>query len=386
MASLTKLSANSRPRRVPPFIFAVLTVLLAWGSDALGGQGHRNGFIPHAEAHVKDPETYKYLPGTKQPLLRHYTGIDGLDEWLVVLNVSFANITDGSVPAAALYAFQFGGQIVPILAFLILEWSRHGYGGVGRLLRNMVFWFMVMQALGFGAVIHAYCMLSLALPRPAKLIDAVSLSDPAFVSGFLPAVLLGYISLCIGLAYPFEDGHYRQWSNAHWQFFPVHVAAWLYALSFLKKRTSVGVDMGKSKKQTDRETLEYIYSSAMNLATVVQWTTYLVILVAYVAPDIFPDGLAEHFTLAKVFVPGPAHTYEPMTSLGDALLLFLHYDQYIGCITLILFSLTLSYQAGLPVLQPAKLGGVGRDILVHGPAAAALKILWERDDYVLSLA
>lgn len=136
MASLTKLSANSRPRRVPPFIFAVLTVLLAWGSDALGGQGHRNGFIPHAEAHVKDPETYKYLPGTKQPLLRHYTGIDGLDEWLVVLNVSFANITDGSVPAAALYAFQFGGQIVPILAFLILEWSRHGYGGVGRLLRK----------------------------------------------------------------------------------------------------------------------------------------------------------------------------------------------------------------------------------------------------------
>jgi hypothetical protein len=53
---------------------------------------------------------------------------------------------------------------------------------------------------------------------------------------------------------------------------------------------------------------------------------------------------------------------------------------------LILFNLTLSYQAGLPVLQPAKLGGIGRDILVHGPAAAALKVLWERDEYVLSLA
>jgi hypothetical protein len=136
MAPPTKLSANSRPRRAPPIIFAVLAVLLAWGSDALGGQGHRNGFIPHAEAHVKEPEIYKYLPGSRQPLLRYYTGIGGLDDWLVVLNVSFANITDGSVPAAALYAFQFGGQIVPILAFLILEWSRHGYGSVGRFLRK----------------------------------------------------------------------------------------------------------------------------------------------------------------------------------------------------------------------------------------------------------
>ena len=66
------------------------------------------------------------LPGTRDPLLRHYTGIQGLDTHLAALVTFFAPIVDGSHSNLALSGGFCLGQFGAAWALLTLESLRAG--------------------------------------------------------------------------------------------------------------------------------------------------------------------------------------------------------------------------------------------------------------------
>ena len=82
-----------------------------------------NGTIDHMKA-VRDGSNI--LPGTKEPVLTHYTGIERIDYQLAVLDVFFWELVDGSRPDASLFCYQFAGQIFSGWSLLMIESLRKG--------------------------------------------------------------------------------------------------------------------------------------------------------------------------------------------------------------------------------------------------------------------
>ncbi|KAH8199181.1 hypothetical protein TruAng_006650 [Truncatella angustata] len=66
------------------------------------------------------------LPGSEAPLLICFLGLPYADDRFKLATVLWANITDGSYPALSLYAFQFGGQLVPIFMIMMIEGFKSG--------------------------------------------------------------------------------------------------------------------------------------------------------------------------------------------------------------------------------------------------------------------
>ena len=64
------------------------------------------------------------LPGTKEPLRTHYTGVANIDHQLTVLALVFWELVDGSRPNAQLLCLHFAGQIGAAYALLLMESSR----------------------------------------------------------------------------------------------------------------------------------------------------------------------------------------------------------------------------------------------------------------------
>ncbi|KAH7305916.1 hypothetical protein B0I35DRAFT_483667 [Stachybotrys elegans] len=376
--------APTSVKRPHPFAFAALTAILALAYDSMFVQFARNGYLEYLVSVLGDDGTVKYIPGTTDPIRRHYLGIPIIDNFLTMANVFFVHTVDGSDPASSLFTFQLAAQIIPIMAILFLEESRVGAGLARRIFCGAVLWGLAMQARGFGLVINVYAMLMLALPRPASLQDMVLLSDPAYFDGIIPAFFLGYIVLCGLMAYRFESGDALQIANAVWQGFPLHMGAWLSLFYYLKKHTSIGLSMAKSSKEATGAALDHVYGFALTAGAVGQCTTYLVILVASVAPDVFPAGVADSLTAEKVLLPPPPHTTDKMESPAAAILHNLMYDELCGALALTVYALTTMHQVGLSALSVERLGGMALDWVTYGPVGAVAKALKQRDEYILA--
>lgn len=86
------------------------------------GTIHRNGYLAAiSDIHTNGPYV---LPGSKDPLLRSYTGLTYLDNMCALAGLMWANVIDGSAPAVSLYAFYFGGQLTGAVVIMMLEAQR----------------------------------------------------------------------------------------------------------------------------------------------------------------------------------------------------------------------------------------------------------------------
>jgi len=104
-------------RRVAASILASIGL---FGLNSMYGQIYRNGYIERVRGILASPKPL--LPGPSQiPLLTRYTSLPLMDSLLSLGAVLWANVTDGSSPALSLYAFQFGGQLVPIYLIMLIE-------------------------------------------------------------------------------------------------------------------------------------------------------------------------------------------------------------------------------------------------------------------------
>jgi hypothetical protein len=105
----------------------VLALIHIFGLNSMYGLIFRNGYY-RALRNLFDKGPY-VLPGSNDPILTRFTGIDPLDKLLKLAAVMFANVTDGSTPQLSLYAFQFSGQLVSVLTVIMIEGGRRGNKG-----------------------------------------------------------------------------------------------------------------------------------------------------------------------------------------------------------------------------------------------------------------
>lgn len=102
----------------------LLMLIFVLAIDSMWGLILRNGYYD-ALVYIRDVGPH-ILPGSNTPIQEEYTGLGLLDYWLTVLQTVFANVTDGTAPHLSLYAFQFAGQLIPVLAVLLVEGMREG--------------------------------------------------------------------------------------------------------------------------------------------------------------------------------------------------------------------------------------------------------------------
>jgi hypothetical protein len=378
MPSKTAAAAPGRPL----VAIAVLAAVLAFGVDALFMQLQRNGYFS-AVAPLIESDKPAVMPGSMRPILRHYTGVAAIDHWFVTINVFWANVLDGSLPECNLYALQFGGQLPAIVIIMLVESRR--VAGPNWLLRSAVIWGVALRTVGFGVIMPLYALLYFVLPRQgsAASAEAAQLRDPIELHTVGPAFILGYFLPSALMAFPYEDAYSSQRANIVWQYFPVIVGVLLTGLSFMAKRLSIGMDIHTSKSRMSRDALNHAYGFALTCATLCQWITYAILVVAWGAPGKLSAQLAGHLTPGKVFFPEPPHSDSPMNSPGTAIHEFLKWDQYTGSFAILVWAFALARQAGA---RTPSFGDVFRDTLVFGPAAAGMKVLWKRDTSLLSKA
>jgi len=108
----------------------LLTATLIFALDSMFGQLYRVGWVGEAVRILgsADPAV-AVLPASDTPILRRFTGWQPLDRLMALSGVMFANVADGSRPQLSLYAVQFGGQLVPVFAVIMIESLRVGNAG-----------------------------------------------------------------------------------------------------------------------------------------------------------------------------------------------------------------------------------------------------------------
>jgi hypothetical protein len=113
---------TTTPGPLPIIPLALITALFVFGVDALHLQIHRNGYIDSIRPLLVDEP--RFLPGSENLILRRYTGVWALDHFFATCNVVWANVFDLSRPEFTLFAFCFGGQLVPFFIVVMIEGQR----------------------------------------------------------------------------------------------------------------------------------------------------------------------------------------------------------------------------------------------------------------------
>ncbi|KPM44925.1 hypothetical protein AK830_g1612 [Neonectria ditissima] len=370
-------------RAFPVLPVILIGALFLFGVDTMFGQLSRNGYFELSEFVLADGLS---LPGSNRSILRHYVGVPAVDNFMTTINVFWANVVDGSRPELSLFVFFFGSQLVAFFLVFMIESQR-----VARwspVLFNPLVWGFAMQALGYGIVAPVFFALHLAVTSRLNLSDTVRLRDPTSLHTVVPAFLLGYVLLCCALAYPFSHSHARQWANAVWQTFPLHVLAWQALFTGIVKRTSLGQDAFTAGAQLDRAALSHAYGFAWNVAVTGQLCTAGVLLTSAVFPGLYPAGVARSLTLGSVFGPGLPHSSTPMVSPAAAIHEFFKYDLYVGSAVTLVWAVYLLSQVR-PVLSTSEergnlARGIMTSLILSGPGGAVVALLQHRDETVLA--
>ncbi|CAJ0550910.1 Ff.00g108400.m01.CDS01 [Fusarium sp. VM40] len=379
MASSPNLSS-----RIPTIV--VLAILSIFGLDALLLQLSRNGYMDMVNSITSDPLP-RFLPDTNRLILKRYVGIAPLDDFFAFSNVIWANVTDGSRPELSLFTFCFGAQLIALFVVFVVECQRAP--GWTPLVLNGIVWTLAVQSIGFGFIAPLFFVVHLIWTARTTFSEGVRLRESLSLHTIFPSFILGYIVPCIFMAYPFSNHNVRQWANAVWSLAPIYIFVLQSVFTGLLKRLSVGQDANKPKVVLDKTALSHAYGFAWNIAVVGQLVTYAVLIAANAVPGLFPDGLADSFTMNKVFVPDAApHSYEPMSSAAAAMHNFLIYDFATGSVAALIWAI---HQL-LEVRPELKSGeertnlarGVLTSVLLSGPGGAVIALMQHRDESVLS--
>ncbi|KAK3941974.1 hypothetical protein QBC46DRAFT_352834 [Diplogelasinospora grovesii] len=367
----------------------LLTGTLAFGLNSMFGQVCRNGWVGAVIGIFTSADPNRaVLPGSAIPVLRVYTRFRPLDELLALANIMFWNVVDGSTPQLSLYAIQFGGQLVPIYAAMMIEGLREG--NRHRVFFYSVLWGDLMQATGYSTIMPIYAaihlMTSTAASNSKKAISPAYLA-PLDLRAILPAFGFGYILLTCLFAYPFSSGVFRQWTCALWQGFPHKVVLIQYVIAVILQ--GFGTADLRARHQSWQENyraLSRVYSFAYNIAAAAQMFTFIVLALVAVCPELLPAGVAQALTLGKVFKPGSFHSTQPMESMAAAMHTLFLYDQYSGSTSALIWGVSLYLISKETVTWNECLGlacNVLRWSAVAGPAGALVRLLQRRDQELM---
>ncbi|KAI0883532.1 uncharacterized protein GGS22DRAFT_195223 [Annulohypoxylon maeteangense] len=354
------------------------------------------------------------LTGAPTPFKREFTGITGLDKYLSVLVAFFASLVDDGGAGWEVTAFYIWGmaQFAAGWTVLVLEGRRSGNRG------RIVSWVgtagIVFQNLTWTFIVPLYLALHLFTSPIAKLggKDAKSRGDAARQSLFvylwdlalIPlAVTLGLVVPTIVMSLPellhqSAATHYN-WI-AFWQAFPLWTVLVLDILHnacyFLFG--SLSPQDAQGKPTTPGNGFMVAVSGVYQFGLIISAVTQIPILAISLLPTPLRSTLAATFpkyaslisqiTFARTFVPhslSAPPTLDPSNygpgDLAPLVINFLQYDLYTGNTTVLLWALYLHVTtSGRPFTKT--LSTTIFWTLIGGPSAAAIALLWDRDELV----
>ncbi|KAI1340542.1 hypothetical protein F5Y15DRAFT_378979 [Xylariaceae sp. FL0016] len=395
--------SSTRFALVPLFLGAAI-----FGGYATIGSITKNGFGEVIGA-LKEGRV-AILRGAPEPYKTAYTGVAAIDNQLSVLVAFFSPLVDGPVPADVRLFYVWGmAQFVASWTLLMLEGLR--VGNRGRLVSLVSVVGLVFQNLTWTFTVPIYLAIHLLTSPVAKLKngDGDAGRQTLFVYlwdlALLPmSVTISFVVPAIFMSLPhlLNQNAATHWNwIAFWQPFPL----WnIIALKFLHYVCYYALGSLTPRDEEARPTtpgnaymvaVRGVYEFGLTLCAV----THLPVIIISIAPtglrtiflSVFPyfKEIFEQASFSGTFVPSwitNSPTVIPTGyAAGDLAPLaqhFLQYDLYVGTAPLLIWSAYLYMTTAKDASFATAIQKTVFWMVVGGPAAACLALIWERDDVV----
>lgn len=343
-----------------------------------------NGMFPKITEIIEDPNATTF-PGTDVPFSREWTGVAALDKQLTVLLIFFYQLLDGKYPSATLQVVHFFGQMGSFWTLIQLEAKREG--NKGRIIAYTTLFGLVYQNISVAITIPVWALVHLlTLPPTNSTALRARLSVAPDAARLLPwAMFLGYMLPSFAMVAP---SPYQQALIALWQPFPL----WAMLIATLVLRPFFS---SSSPSPTSPPSPQQSYAAtssahlfALLLAAIPHAAALSLSLGALALPQLFAPATAASLHPARVFLPKLSTTPGDAVPLAEGVLRFMQWDEAVSTAATVVWAATVYLRDTRISGGSGRFGIVGVVVrvvgwtVVGGPAAAAVALVWARDEVV----
>ncbi|KAK0637819.1 Citreoviridin biosynthesis protein D [Lasiodiplodia hormozganensis] len=371
----------------------LLPALLAAGATTTMVFSANNGMFDAITDIIDDP-TITTIPGTADvPLTREWTGVAALDRQFTVLLIFFWPLLDGRHPAGTLHAVHFFGQMGAYWTLMQLEAKREG--NKRRIIAYTTLIGLLYQNISVAITIPLWCLLHLfTLPtRTNSATLTASLTLPASEARMLPwAMTLGYVAPSLAMALPspiLTTPLVQQWLASAWQIFPV----WIYLARtvvlppfFTSRASTPSSPAAAAAASYHAASTTHLF--ALLLAALPHATTLTLSLSSLAFPSLFAPATAAALHPAAVFLPKLSPAGTTGVGLAEGVTRFMQWDELVSSVASVVWAGTV-YLRDTRTKGGKRFGVLGVVVravgwsVIGGPAAAAVGLVWARDEGVL---
>ncbi|KAJ6784647.1 hypothetical protein PWT90_03210 [Aphanocladium album] len=317
-----------------------------------------------------------------------------LDELLSKLVIFFWPVASFLHPALFLHSLAFSGTFAAGWTLVTLETWRNG--NAWTLSGFSVHLGLIAQVLTFAFATPVYGFVHLLTSRTASTPSRGNMRIPYAVLKSLPLVfLVGNAVPSLAMVLPYSATNtvaVKQLLTAVWQPWPAYTAFGLTAAHFLLGGVFTSGDAGTlDGRKKSASAIRYIYAIAFGNAALSHLIAATVSVGTVVAPKVFHVDYVSVLHPAKILeavLPWAENPVAQIKTLGDGVHVFLGWDYKIGTASLLLWAVVLyarahvHYEGKCVSLLPF-LGKIATLTALVGPAATAVELMWEREEFVL---
>lgn len=249
---------------------------------------------------------------------------------------------------------------------------------------------LACQVLTFAFSTPLYAGLQLASSITVSKPNAQNIRVPRAVLKTIPLIFfIGYAVPSALLILPAPDVvsvDMKQIFTAVWQPWPAYISILTTVVhvlfsSFTKNDTNIegGRDTLKS--------LRRVYAFAFGNAALSHIILHTISIATVAAPMLFDEKFAKALHPCKVFATALPWVPLKVDNLGDGVQVFLRWDYLIGSAGILLWAIALYVNAHKAILGNSGWCGLLTKVVLltvlTGPAAAAVELVWERDELVI---
>ncbi|KAF4448168.1 FAD binding domain-containing protein [Fusarium austroafricanum] len=361
------------------FVTVVLAVIGIFGYFSILGLIQRNGWAEMFAEAISREESSKKV----------YLGISPLDLVLHHFVGFFYPCVSVERPELSLFAAYFAGQALPLHTALVLEGLRNG--NKSTIISFSMCWGLTYQTIPVGIIMAVYCVTHIwtsvlsASFTPLAIVDLLSI-DAIQLHSVKGAMTLGYIipTMLLALPSPSWISNQTQYTFlALWQFFPLWVSLWQFALASLVRFLDL---VPASAQRTSSSRLGYgrrVYCYILSITSVFHLGPLLYIISPQLRAAIFTEARSADF--GAVFMPMSVLSPHLVESIAEGCQSLLQYDMYCASSAALVWVGYLSYVSSgqsMAALAKTAFKSMARMTIV-GPGGAVLWALWDRDEDAL---
>lgn len=254
---------------------------------------------------------------------------------------------------------------------------------------------LAAQVLTFAFAAPMYGFLHLLTARTANKPNAEDMRIPYAVLKALPAAFfIGNTIPSLAMTLPLSDRitpDVKQILIAAWQPWPAYTAILVTAANFILG-SCMKADQSAAGKRKSNGAIRYIYAFAFGTTAVAHIIAVTIPVTTLLVPKLFNAKLAAELHPFKVLeTPLPwTAPVATISTLGQGVHAFLRWDYIIGTTGVLVWAFTLHQKAHrfLERDSSASLFGLlsrtASLVAVAGPVAAAVELMWEREELVLA--